>query len=86
MIYGFYGKAMRNLRKRIDVRLVNSAKDYKKYTSKTSFVWKKIFSKNYFVAIHEIKPVLTLDKPIYVGFIILDLSHYFMYDFHYKYA
>ena len=85
MIYDFYRKTMRNLRKRIDVRLVNNAKDYKKYTSKTSFVSKKIFSKT-FVAIHEIKPVLTLDKPIYIGFIILDLSHYFMYDFHYKYA
>ena len=30
---------------------------------------KKIFNKN-LVAIHEIKPVLTLDKSIYVGFII----------------
>ena len=44
----------------------------------------KIFSEN-FVAIHEIKPVLTLNKPIYVGFSILDLSIYFMYDFHYNY-
>ena len=25
------------------------------------------------VAIHEVKPVLTLNKPIYVGFSILDL-------------
>ena len=45
---------------------------------------KKIFSKN-FVAIHEIKPVLTLNKPIYVGFSILDLSKFLMYEFHYKY-
>ena len=37
------------------------------------FVSHKIFNKN-FVAIHRITPVLTLDKPIYVGFSILDLS------------
>ena len=43
-----------------------------------------IFIKN-FVAIHEIKPVLTLDKPVYVGFSILDLSKLIMYEFHYKY-
>ena len=44
----------------------------------------KIFRKN-FVAVHEIKPVLTLNKPIYVGFSILDLSKLLMYEFHYKY-
>ena len=50
--------------------------DYKKYVSKPSFVLQKIFSKN-FVAIHEIKPVITLYKPIYVGLSILDFSKYF---------
>ena len=75
---------MENLRKRISVRLVNNVQDYKKYVSKPSFVSQKIFSKN-FVAIHEIKPVLTRNKPIYVGFSILDLSKLSMYQFHYKY-
>ena len=38
-----YGKTMENLRKRIYVRLVNNAKDYKKYVGKPSFVSQKIF-------------------------------------------
>ena len=38
MISSVYGKTMENLRKRINVRLVNNAKDYKKYLSKPSFV------------------------------------------------
>ena len=79
-----FGKAMENLRKRINVRLVNNAKDYFHYTNKRIFVSQKTFNKN-FVAIHEIKPGLTLDKPIYVGFSMLDLSKYLMYEFHYKY-
>ena len=58
-----YGNTMENLKKRIKVRLVNKPKDYKKYVSKPIFVSQKIFSKN-FVATHEIKPVLTFDKPI----------------------
>ena len=64
---------MEILRKRTNVRLVNNARDYKKYVSKLSFVSWLIFSKK-FVAIQEIKPVLTLHKPIYVRFSILDLS------------
>ena len=78
-----FGKTMENVRKRINVRLVNNARDYKKYVSKPSFVVHKIFSKN-FVTIHEIKPVLTLDKPIYVGFSILDLSKFLICEFRYK--
>ena len=34
-------------------------------------------------AIHEIKPILTLNKPIHVGFTDLELSNWLMYDFHY---
>ena len=44
----------------------------------------KIFNKFCF-AIREIKPVLTLNKPVYVGFSILELSKLLMYEFHYKY-
>ena len=79
-----FGKTMENLRKAMSVKLVNNAKGYVRSVSKPSFVSQKIFSKN-FVAIHEIKPVLTLNKPIYVGFSTLDLSKLLMYEFHYKY-
>ena len=79
-----FGETMENLRKIIGVILANNAKDYVKCISKPSFVSQKIFSKN-FVAIHEIKPVLTLNKPIYIGLSTLDLSKYFMCEFNYKY-
>ena len=61
MINSVYSKTMKSLRKRINVRLINNAKDYKKYVSKPSFVSQKIVSED-LVAIHEIKQVLTLDK------------------------
>ena len=80
-----FGKTMENLRKWISAKLVNNTKDYVKCISKPSFVSQKIFSKN-FVAIHEMKQVLTLNKPIYVGFSILDLRKYLMDEFHYKYV
>ena len=72
----FYGKTMESLRKRIDVRLVNNAKDYKKYVRKAIFLSQNIFSKN-FVAIYETKPVLTIDKPIYAQFSILDSLQFY---------
>ena len=42
----------------------------------------KIFSKNY-AAIHEMRPVLTHNKPTYVGFTVLELRKWLVYDFHY---
>ena len=84
MINSVYGKTMENLRKRINVRLVNNEKDFLKYTSRPTYVAHKLFDKDY-AAIHEIKPVLVLNKPIYVGFTVLDLSKWNMYDFHYNF-
>ena len=84
MINSVFGKTMENLRKRINVRLINNAKDYVKCVSKPTFVSQKIFSKNLLV-VHKIKSVLVLNKPIYVGLSILELSKLLMYDFHYGY-
>ena len=55
-----------------------------KYTSRPTYITHKIFGKDY-AAIHEIKPVLTLNKPIYVGFTVLELSKWLMYDFHHNF-
>ena len=73
MISSVYGKATENLRKRMYVRLVNKEKDFLKYTSRPTHITHKIFGKNY-AALHEIKPVLVLNKPTYIGFTILELS------------
>ena len=65
------------------MRLINNA-DFLKYTSKPTYITHKIFGK-YYVANHEIKPVLILNKPIYVVFTVLDLSKWKMYDFHHNF-
>ena len=84
MINSVYGKAMENLRKRINVRLVNNEKDFLKYTSRPTYITHKPFGKGY-AAIHEIKLVLILNKPIFIGITVLDLSKWKMYDFHYNF-
>ena len=78
MINSVYGKT-----KRINARLVNKA-DFLKYASKPTYITHKMSGKGY-AAIHEIKPVLILNKPIYIGFTVLDLSKWEMYDFHYNF-
>ena len=82
MINSVCGKTMEKLRKRTNVRLVNNEKDFLKYTSRPTYIGYKKFGKDY-AAIHEIKPVLILNKPIYIGCTVLVLSKWKMYDFHY---
>ena len=77
-------KSIVPMAKQWKTRLVNNEKDFLKYTSKPTHLTHKIFDKNY-AAIHEIKPVLTLKKPIYLGFTVLELSKWLMYDFHYNF-
>ena len=87
MINSVYGKTMENLKKMINVRLVNNDTIFWniRVAQLTLLIYKftnlQIFDKDY-AAIHEIKPVLMLNKPIYVGFTVLDLSKWKMCDFH----
>src|SRR5277367_6434057 len=53
-----------------------------RYLSKPYYISSKIFNEN-LVAVHSIKKTVKLDKPVYVGFCILDISKTLMYDFHY---
>ena len=63
MINSDYGKTLENLGKIINVRLAQ--------ISRPAEMTHKIFDKNY-AAIHEIKPILMLNKPICFGFTILE--------------
>ena len=69
---------MENLRKSIKVRLVNKAIKLKTISNENKFYFtkdnQKKFSWNFIKFLHEIKPVLALDKPIYIGFSIVELS------------
>ena len=51
MVNYVYGKSMENIRKRINVKLVNDSKKYLKYANKPNFISQKIFNKNV-VAVH----------------------------------
>ena len=85
MINCVYGKSMENVRKRINVKLINDSKEYLKCVSKPNFMSQKIFDKG-FIAVHCMKTALTLNKPVYVGFCKLELSKLLMYKFHYDYV
>ena len=80
-----YGKGIENIRKRINVKLVNDKKSYLKIVNKPNSVSQKIIGKN-FVAVQCKKKVLTLNKPIHIGFCVLELSKLLMYRFHYDYV
>ena len=80
-----YGKAIKNLRKGIDVKLVKNENDYLKCTSKPSYMSHKIFNNN-LVMIQKLKVSLKLNKLAYIGIYILELSKVLMYEFLYYYV
>ena len=78
-----FGKTMENLRKRINFEIVTSRKVALKRIAKPNFKRAKRFRED-LVGIHSTKPVLVRNRPIQVGFAVLDLSKYHMYNFHYN--
>ena len=80
-----FGKTMENIRNRVDVKLVSTKEKLKKLVAKPNFKGPpKIFSEN-LVSVHMKKTSLTMNKPVYLGMCILDLSKIIMFDFHYNY-
>ena len=79
-----FGKTMENIRNRVNVKLVNTGEQFKKLASKPNYESRKIFNEN-LVSVHMKKTSLTMNKPVYLGMSILDLSKTLMFDFHYKY-
>ena len=74
---------MENLRNRVDIKLVNNNNALKQYTSRPSFERFQIFNED-LVGVENKKINLLLNKPVYVGATILELSKTVMYDFHYN--
>ena len=77
-----YGKSMENMRKRIKIRIRINEKDFRKYASRPTNIGHNKFGKNV-VVVHEKKEPLTLNKPIYVGNTVLELSKLAVYKFYY---
>ena len=79
-----FGKTMENIRNRVNIKLVDTGEQFKKLVAKPNYESRKIFNEN-LVSVHMKKTSLTMNKPVYLGMSILDLSKTVMFDFHYKY-
>jgi|GEM_PF-1267341 len=79
-----FGKTMEDMRNRVDIQLISDENQYRKVICKPQFDGQKRYSEN-LIAVKQVKKHITLNKPIYVGVAVLDLSKLHMYKFHYDY-
>ena len=79
-----FGKTVENIRNHKDMKLVTSDKKYLKYVMKPNFKDGFPFSKHLF-PVEMGKRETTMNKLVYLGQAILDLSKTLIYEFHYHY-
>ena len=80
-----FGKTMENVRKHQDIKLVKTDKKRNKLVSEPNFHTMKLIDNN--LAIIEMRKVkVKMNKPIYLGLSILDISKIPMYEFWYDYV
>ena len=79
-----FGKTMENLRKRVDVKMVRSREDkLRRLIASPAFARANIFDDD-LAAIQVHKSRLVLNRQVFMGMTILDLSKHLMYDFYYN--
>ena len=80
-----FGKTMENVRKHRDIKLVKIDKKRNKLVSEPNYHTMKLIDNN--LAIIEMRKVkVKMNKPIYLGLSILDISKITMYEFWYDYV
>ena len=80
-----FGKTMENVRKHQDIKLVRTDKKRNKLASEPNYHTMKLIEEN--LAIIEMKKVkVKMNKPIYLGLCILEISKIIMYEFWYDYV
>ena len=79
-----FGKTMENPYKRKDVRLVTTPYQAIKLTSKPEYKGYKEFHDSLY-AVTMKKKAVNLDKPVFIGMTVLDLSKLLMMEFYYDY-
>jgi len=77
-----YGKTMENVRNHIDFELVSTQERMQKCINNPNYKNCHVINEE-LVGVEKIKTVLKLNKPIYLGVSILDLSKVHMYSFYY---
>ena len=80
----FFGKTMKNVRKHRDIKLVTTEERRNKLVSEPDYHTTKHFSEN-LLAIEMKKTKVKMNKPVYLGMSILDISKTLMYEFWYDY-
>ena len=79
-----FGKAMENVRKHRDIKLVTTDKKRNKLVSEPNYHTMNYISED--LSIIEMKRMkVKMNKPIYLGLSILDISKILMYEFWYDY-
>ena len=79
-----FGKTMENVRKHRDIKLVTTDEKRNKLVSEPNYHTTKQFSEN-LLAIEMKKTKVKMNKPVYLGMSILDISKTLMYEFWYDY-
>ena len=77
-----FGKTMEDKRKHLDFEIVSDERRFMKCVNNPSLKHSHIINEN-LVGVEKQKPKLKLDKPIFIGMSILDLSKQHMYRFFY---
>ena len=79
-----FGKTMKNIRKHRNIMLVNNEEEYLKNVMKPNFKSGTLLGPN-LMGCEMGKVRVVMNKPVYLGQAILDLSKTIMYEFHYDY-